>query len=122
MQVENLSMSTKNLSISTMPIETIPNPLVQISSLSLELAPYIIPRIELFDKLKKQQLDKISSLQKKPIKISFLDGRVLDGESWLTTPYDVSRLVFGIKVAESFIVSKVFLSYLKYRLMEFFLI
>jgi len=74
-----------------------------------ELSPwptYIQERIDMFDKLYLSYEEFLETAERKPIKITLPDGKVVDGESWTTTPYDVAM---GISngLANNAVVSKV---------------
>nr|CAB3266818.1 threonine--tRNA ligase, cytoplasmic [Phallusia mammillata] len=70
---------------------------------------YIQERQELYDKLKlesEQMLKERQETQSSPIQITLPDGKVVEGQSWITTPYTVAQ---GISqgLADSCIVAKV---------------
>lgn len=76
-----------------------------------ELAPppaYIQERLDLWDRLKKEYDESVvaRAAEKTPIKITLPDGKVVDGEAWSTTPYEVAR---GISqgLADNTVVAKV---------------
>ena len=52
---------------------------------------YIESRQKLWDKLKKEYVDWLAAQTPDPIKITLPDGKVLEGESWRTTPYEVAK-------------------------------
>lgn len=60
----------------------------------------------MFDRLKAAEASRIASLPRQPIKIQLADGRLMDGESWKTTPFDVAKLL-GTFVLDDLIVAKV---------------
>ena len=51
---------------------------------------FLAQRQELWDKLKKEHDDWLAAQVPQPIKITLPDGKVLDGESWRTTPYQIA--------------------------------
>ncbi|KAK4058265.1 threonyl-tRNA synthetase [Microbotryomycetes sp. JL221] len=76
---------------------------------SLELNPppeYMASRIALFDKLKKQQDEKIAAMPRESIQITLPDGAVKEGTSWETTPLSIAT---GISkgLADKVVIAKV---------------
>ena len=74
-----------------------------------ELTPppdFLSERLALWDRLKKEQDDKIAAQVPEPIVITLPDGKQVDGESWRTTPYEVAC---GISkgLADNTVISKV---------------
>ncbi|XP_021931128.1 threonine--tRNA ligase, cytoplasmic isoform X3 [Zootermopsis nevadensis] len=67
---------------------------------------YIEERINLWDKLKLQYETELAAKTSVPIKITLPDGKVTEGQSWRTTPYEVAR---GISqgLADNSVVAKV---------------
>ncbi|KAJ9586255.1 hypothetical protein L9F63_020117 [Diploptera punctata] len=67
---------------------------------------YIEERIELWDKLKKQYEEELTAKIPVPIKITLPDGKVVEGQSWRTTPYEIAK---GISqgLADNSVISKV---------------
>ncbi|XP_052239215.1 threonine--tRNA ligase 1, cytoplasmic-like isoform X2 [Dreissena polymorpha] len=63
-------------------------------------------RQQLWDRLKKEYDDWVAAQEKKPIKITLPDGKVVEGKAWETTPYDVAR---GISqgLADNTVIAKV---------------
>lgn len=58
-----------------------------------ELSPlpeYIDARIQLWDKLKAQYLEELSQKPKDKINVTLPDGKVVEGLSWQSTPYDIA--------------------------------
>lgn len=54
---------------------------------------YIEDRLVMYNKLKAEHdalIAKRAEMESKPIKITLPDGKVVDGESWKTTPYQVA--------------------------------
>nr|XP_006811408.1 PREDICTED: threonine--tRNA ligase, cytoplasmic-like [Saccoglossus kowalevskii] len=75
----------------------------------VELSPwpdYIQSRIEMFEKLKSEYNDEISAKEKTPIKVTLPDGKEVDAQAWLTTPYMVAQ---GISqgLADNTVIGKV---------------
>ena len=66
-------------------------------------------RIHLWDKLKLQYEEELAAKMSLPIKITLPDGKVIEGQSWRTTPYEVAK---GIRYGRHFNVLKSF--YLRY--------
>ncbi|XP_072038749.1 threonine--tRNA ligase 1, cytoplasmic-like isoform X2 [Amphiura filiformis] len=59
----------------------------------LELDPlpeYIQTRIDLFDRLKAEYDEQLAAKTPSAIKITLPDGKVVEGQSWRTTPYEVA--------------------------------
>lgn len=52
---------------------------------------FIESRQKMWDKLKKEYDDWIVAQIPVPIKITLPDGKVVEGESWRTTPYEVAK-------------------------------
>lgn len=76
---------------------------------SVELNPwpeFIQKRIEIFDTLKAQYDAEVAAKEPQLIKITLPDGKVVDGQSWRTTPYEVAQ---GISqgLADHAVISKV---------------
>merc|ERR1712223_980225 len=74
-----------------------------------ELTPppdFLSERLALWDRLKKEQDEKIAAKTPEPIVITLPDGKQVDGQSWRTTPYDVAC---GISkgLADNTVISKV---------------
>jgi threonyl-tRNA synthetase len=73
---------------------------------SLPLPEYVQHRIKIWDEVKKMNEEEKSKNQGKAIKIKLPDGKVIDGQSYLTTPYDVAKSI-SQGLANVVIVSKV---------------
>jgi len=56
-------------------------------------------RIHLWDKLKLQYEEELAAKTPLPIKITLPDGKVIEGQSWRTTPYGVAK---GIRYGRHF--------------------
>lgn len=67
---------------------------------------YIEERIDLWDKCKARYLADIAEKPKNPINITLPDGKIVNGVSWETTPYEVAK---GISqgLADNTVVAKV---------------
>ena len=52
---------------------------------------YLAGRIALFDKLKAEYDAEIASKPVQTIVVTLPDGKVVEAESWRTTPYEVAR-------------------------------
>ena len=62
--------------------------------LGLQLKPwpeYIQTRIDIFDRLHKEYQEQVAAKPRNEIKVTLPDGKVVDGTSWETTPYEVAR-------------------------------
>lgn len=62
-------------------------------------------RLAIFDGLYAKQVEEYTA-KKQPIKVSLPDGKVLDGESWFTTPLDIAKKISN-SLAEKVIVARV---------------
>ncbi|XP_064390346.1 threonine--tRNA ligase 1, cytoplasmic-like [Halichondria panicea] len=79
------------------------------SGRSLELNPppeYLQSRLEMFTKLKVEYDAKVAGMERTPIKITLPDGKVVDGKSWVTTPYDIAATI-SKGLADNTVVAKV---------------
>ncbi|XP_021360533.1 threonine--tRNA ligase, cytoplasmic-like isoform X2 [Mizuhopecten yessoensis] len=67
---------------------------------------FLAERQILWDQLKKEADEQLAAMPSAPIKITLPDGKVVDGQSWQTTPYEVAK---GISqgLADSCVVAKV---------------
>lgn len=67
---------------------------------------YIADRQVLWDKLKKQYDEEVAAKPRVAIKITLPDGKIIDGNSWDTTPYSVAA---GISqgLADATVIAKV---------------
>merc|ERR1719431_1176063 len=67
---------------------------------------YIQERIALFDELKMKYDAEVEAKEKLPIQVTLPDGKVVEGLSWKTTPYEIA---VGISqgLADNSIVAKV---------------
>ena len=77
---------------------------------------YIEERLSLYTKLKAEhdalQAQRAES-DSKPIKVTLPDGKVVDGESWKTTPYQVAAGIRSVWDMFCFVFTVVFSSWLK---------
>ena len=70
-------------------------------SVSVQLDPppeFIKQRDEIWNRLKKEYDEFVLNQKPVPIKVTLPDGKVVDGESWRTTPYDVAK---GIRYTQA---------------------
>ena len=70
--------------------------MAEAASYPLEMEPppsFLAERIALFDRLKAEQDAKLAAMTSDPIKVTLPDGRVMDGQSWKTTPHDIAALI-----------------------------
>lgn len=70
------------------------------------LPDYIATRQALWEKLKKQYDEELAQKPRQPIKITLPDGKVVDGQSWETTPYAVARTI-SQGLADATVISKI---------------
>lgn len=54
---------------------------------------YINERLAMWDRLKKEYDDKLQSATPKDIKVTLPDGKVVDGLSFRSTPYDIAKSI-----------------------------
>lgn len=59
---------------------------------------FIAERLAMWDRLKKESDEKLAAKPNDPIKVTLPDGKVVEGLSWKTTPYDVAA---GISKGEN---------------------
>lgn len=50
-------------------------------------------RQKMWDRLKKEYDDWVNEQTPQPIKVKLPDGKVIDGQSWRTTPYEVAKSI-----------------------------
>eukprot|EP00128_Syssomonas_multiformis_P005315 Colp12_sorted_trinity150504_noHs@25081 len=76
------------------------------SAQPVEKPEYIEHRIKMYDELRAKYLAELEAKPKDPIKVTLPDGKVVEGLSWKTTPYDIAA---GISkgLADNVIVAKV---------------
>lgn len=67
---------------------------------------YIQERLDLWDKIKKKSEDEIESKSKTPISVTLPDGKIVEGLSWKTTPYEVAQQI-SQGLADNAVISKV---------------
>ena len=58
-----------------------------------KLPAFIAYREELWKQFKKERDDWLAAQVSKPIKITLPDGKIIDGESWKSTPYGVAVVI-----------------------------
>ncbi len=51
---------------------------------------FIASRLEMWDRLKRERDEFMASQEQKPIEVTLPDGKVVDGNAWKTTPYDIA--------------------------------
>jgi threonyl-tRNA synthetase len=79
------------------------------SQYPLELDPppaYFAERVAMFDYLKAEHDKKVATFERKPIKVTLPDGKVVEGKAWETTPYDVATQI-SKGLADNAVVAKV---------------
>lgn len=52
---------------------------------------FLASRLQLWDTLKKEYDDFVAAQERKVIKVTLPDGKVVEGKAWETSPYDVAR-------------------------------
>ncbi|XP_065188479.1 threonine--tRNA ligase 1, cytoplasmic-like [Sycon ciliatum] len=67
---------------------------------------YLEERLDLFDRLKAEQDARVAGKVSERIAVTLLDGRVLEGQSWRSTPYELASQVSN-GLADSSVVAKV---------------
>lgn len=67
---------------------------------------YIQERLDLWDKLKAEYEAELAAKETKPIQVTLPDGKVYEGESWHTTPYQVAQSI-SQGLADNSIIAKV---------------
>ncbi|SGY46913.1 BQ5605_C001g00481 [Microbotryum silenes-dioicae] len=78
-----------------------------VSALELNPQPaFIQSRIEMFERIQKEQHEKIAALPREPIKITLPDGGVKGGTSWETSPMQIA-LGISKGLAEKTVIAKV---------------
>ncbi|XP_065186810.1 threonine--tRNA ligase 1, cytoplasmic-like [Sycon ciliatum] len=81
--------------------------MAQANPIEMDPAPqYLADRIALFDRLKADSDAKLAAKSPEPIKVTLPDGRIMDGESWKSTPYDIAALI-SKGLADNSVVAKV---------------
>ena len=60
----------------------------------------------MWDRLMAQHKEELSKKENKPIKITLTDGKVIEGLSWKTTPYEVAEKI-SKGLAENAVIAKV---------------
>ena len=67
---------------------------------------YFAERVAMFDRLKAEHDKKVATFERKPIKVTLPDGKVVEGKAWETTPYDVAAQI-SKGLADNAVVAKV---------------
>lgn len=70
-------------------------------------APFIERRAKVFDRLLEVQKKKMAEIEKKPIKITLKDGKVVDGIALESTPYSIAKSNLKKSLLGDFLVAKV---------------
>lgn len=73
---------------------------------TLPVPDYVPLRIKKWEEIKKRREAQLADKKGKPIKISLPDGKVIDGASFQTTPFDVARSI-SKSLAEQSIVARI---------------
>uniref|UniRef100_A0A914EBU7 threonine--tRNA ligase n=1 Tax=Acrobeloides nanus TaxID=290746 RepID=A0A914EBU7_9BILA len=67
---------------------------------------YIQERIELFEKLQQKYKEEVAQKASVPIKVTLTDGKVIEANSWKTTPYEIAEKI-SKGLAENAVIAKV---------------
>ena len=67
---------------------------------------YLAERIALFEKLKAKYDTEVAAKEHSPIKVTLSNGKVIDGKTWETTPYDVAGQI-SKGLADNVVIAKV---------------
>lgn len=67
---------------------------------------YIAARIALWDKLKKKFDEEIALKARVPIQVTLPDGKIVEGTSWQSTPYDIAKTI-SQGLADATVIAKV---------------
>ena len=70
-------------------------------------APFIEERSKIFDKLYEEQKKFLDTVEKKPIKITLKDGKVVEGKALESTPLTIAKANLPKSILGNFIVAKV---------------
>lgn len=70
-------------------------------------APFIEKRLKLFEVLFEEQKKNLASIEKKPIKITLKDGKIVEGVALESTPYSVAKSNIKKSLLPDFLVAKV---------------
>lgn len=79
------------------------------SAFPLEVQPqpeYIAHRIRMFEELKARHDEWVAQQTPQPIQITLLDGRVIEGHSWKTTPMEIAKSISN-SLADRLVIAKV---------------
>lgn len=67
---------------------------------------FIKSRLILWDQLKKKYDDEVALKPRVPINVTLPDGKIVEGTSWQTSPYDIAKGI-STGLAETTVISKV---------------
>lgn len=67
---------------------------------------YIASRIALWDKLKKKYDEEVALKARVPIQVTLPDGKIVEGTSWQSTPYDIAKTI-SQGLADATVIAKV---------------
>uniref|UniRef100_A0AC34FT86 TGS domain-containing protein n=1 Tax=Panagrolaimus sp. ES5 TaxID=591445 RepID=A0AC34FT86_9BILA len=67
---------------------------------------FIQDRIQLFDKLMAKHKEELATKTSEPIKITLGDGKIMEGESWKTTPLQIAEKI-SRGLADQAVIAKV---------------
>lgn len=70
------------------------------------LPPYVQARLDLWTKLKAQHDERLKEKSNEPLKVTLPDGRIIDGTTWKTNPFEVAKGISN-SLASEIIVAKV---------------
>lgn len=70
------------------------------------LPEYIASRIALWDKLKKQYDEELSQKPRTTINVTLPDGKIVEGTSWQSSPYDIAKTI-SQGLADATVIAKV---------------
>lgn len=79
------------------------------SAYPLEIQPqpeYISHRIQMFEALKAKHDEWVANQVSKPIQVTLLDGRIMEGNSWKTTPMEIAKSLSN-SLADRLVIAKV---------------
>ena len=67
---------------------------------------YLVERLAMFERLKKESDDKIASYQSQIVTVTLPDGKMMEAETWKTTPYDIAAQI-SKGLADNAVIAKV---------------
>lgn len=67
---------------------------------------YIASRVALWDKLKKKYDEDVALKARVPIQVTLPDGKIVEGTSWQSTPYDIAKTI-SQGLADATVIAKV---------------